>query len=211
MLVEPRKSCQAGAFFSKSVWDRLDADGHSDAEELVVRATIVKASGRLAVDLSGSSRQARTCINAGPLDSKTAVGAALKILFDRESPFTSGTLRHVDVVVPPGTVLSAMPPDGAIMLYWEVTQALLCGILRELGKAVGELSVGGDYGAMGVHNAHGFRADGTPWANIATAGGEHGPWGADKDHDGILAVLHEATLLLLQAWKRRVQVWCASR
>jgi N-methylhydantoinase B len=164
--------------------DYIDADGAGDDEELTVRAKVVKAHGRVEVDLSGSSRQARTCINAGPLDAKTAIGAVFKILFDRSSPFTSGAYRHIDVVVPPGTVLSAMPPDGAIMLYWEVTQTLLCAMLRELGRAMGDVSVGGDYGAMSVHNAHGVRPDGTPWSNVVICGGEHGPWGADKDHDG---------------------------
>lgn len=164
--------------------ESLDADGAGDDEALTVRVQVTKAQGRVEVDLSGSSRQARTCINAGPLDTKTAVGAVFKILFDRETPFTSGAYRDIDVVVPPGTVLSAMPPDGAIMLYWEVTQALLGAMLRELGKALGDHAIGGDYGAMGVHNANGMRANGAPWSSIATCGGEHGPWGADKDHDG---------------------------
>jgi len=125
---------------------------------------------KIEVDLSGSSRQARTCINAGPLDTKTAIVAAFKILFDRTTPYTSGANRHIDVVVPPGTVLSAMPPDGAIMLYWEVTQALLTAVMRELGKALGDRAVGGDYGAMGVHNAHGTTASGEPWSSIVTCG-----------------------------------------
>jgi N-methylhydantoinase B len=164
--------------------EQMDADGAGDDERIVVRARIKKAQGRVEVDLSGSSRQARTCINAGPLDAKTAIGAAFKLLFDRTTPFTSGAYRDIDIVVPPGTVLSAMPPDGAIMLYWEVTQTLLSAVLRELGRALGEDAFGGDYGSLGVHNAHGLRADGTAWANVATCGGEHGPWGADKHHDG---------------------------
>ncbi|MCZ6665738.1 MAG: hydantoinase B/oxoprolinase family protein [Gammaproteobacteria bacterium] len=162
----------------------LDADGAGDDEEIVVCAKITKLGSRVEVDLSGSSRQARTCINAGPLDAKTAIGAAFKLLFDRETPFTSGAYRDIDIVVPPGTILSAMPPDGAIMLYWEVTQALLTAVLRELGAALGEDAFGGDYGSIAVHNAHGLRADGTAWTNVATCGGEHGPWGADKNHDG---------------------------
>ena len=164
--------------------EQLDADGAGDDEEIVVCAKITKLGGRVEVDLSGSSRQARTCINAGPLDAKTAIGAAFKLLFDRETPFTSGAYRDIDIVVPPGTILSAMPPDGAIMLYWEVTQALLTAVLRELGAALGEDAFGGDYGSIAVHNAHGLRADGTAWTNVATCGGEHGPWGADKNHDG---------------------------
>ncbi|MGE0487034.1 MAG: hydantoinase B/oxoprolinase family protein [Gammaproteobacteria bacterium] len=161
----------------------LDADGAGDDEPLVVRGTLYKRGRRVELDCSGSSRQARTCINAGALDAKTAVGVALKFLVDRETPFTSGSYRPIDVVVPPGTLVSAMPPDGAIMIYWEVTQALLSGILREVGRAIGDEAFGGDMGGISVHNAHGMNDDGTPWANIGLVGGEHGPWGADRHHD----------------------------
>ena len=58
------------------------------------------------------------------------------------------------------------------MLYWEVTQALLTAVLRELGAALGEDAFGGDYGSIAVHNAHGLRADGTAWTNVATCGGD---------------------------------------
>jgi N-methylhydantoinase B len=162
----------------------IDADGAGDDEPITVRATIVKRGGRVEVDCSGSSRQARTCINAGPLDTKTAVGAAFKLLLDRETPFSSGAYRPIDIVVPPGTVLSAMPPDGAIMLYWEISQALLTAINRSLSDVLGNDAFGGDYGSVAVHNAHGVNLDGTPWQNIAIVGGEHGPWGADQYHDG---------------------------
>ena len=162
----------------------IDADGAGDDEPIMVRATIHKRGSRVEVDLSGSSRQARTCINAGPLDAKTAVAAAFKLLLDRHTPFSSGAYRPIDIVVPPGTVMSAMPPSGAIMLYWEVSQALLTALLREIGEMLGADAFGGDYGTVCVHNAHGVRADGTAWQNIGIVGGEHGPWGADKHHDG---------------------------
>jgi N-methylhydantoinase B len=162
----------------------IDADGVGDDEEIVVRATINKRGSRVEVDLSGSSRQARTCINAGPLDVKTAVAACFKLLLDRHTPFSSGAYRPIDIVVPPGTIASAMPPAGAIMIYWEVTTALLNAMLRELGGVLGAQAFGGDYGVVCVHNAHGVYPDGRPWQNIGIVGAEHGPWGADKDHDG---------------------------
>ena len=43
---------------------------------------ITKRGGRAEVDFSGTSRQARTCINATALDAKTTVGVAFKYLFD---------------------------------------------------------------------------------------------------------------------------------
>jgi N-methylhydantoinase B len=162
----------------------IDADGAGDDEPIMVRATIRKHSGRVEVDLSGSSRQARTCINCGPLDVKTAVGAAFKLLADRETPFSSGAYRPIDIVLPPGTVASAMPPDGAIMLYWEISQPLLTAMLRVLGEVLGADAFGGDFGSLVVHNGHGLRADGTPWQNIGMVGADHGAWGADQHHDG---------------------------
>lgn len=190
-----RYCCDAAAEAMSDAIDRLpdgtyraeepiDADGAGDDEPIMVRATIRKQRGRVEVDLSGSSRQARTCINAGPLDAKTAVGAAFKLLVDRHTPFSSGAYRPIDIVVPPGTLMSALPPDGAIMLYWEVSQALLTALARELGAVLGADAFGGDYGCVVVHNAHGVRADGIPWQNIGLVGGEHGPWGADQHHDG---------------------------
>ncbi|MGE0483852.1 MAG: hydantoinase B/oxoprolinase family protein [Gammaproteobacteria bacterium] len=164
--------------------ESLDADGAGDDEAIVARARIVKRGGRVEVDVSGSSRQARTCINAGPLDTKTAVGAAFKLLVDRDTPFSSGAYRPIDIVMPPGTLLSATPPDGAIMLYWEATQTLLSAILRALEPALGADAFGGDFGSLSVHNAHGLTADGRPWQNVAICGGDHGPWGADRHHDG---------------------------
>ncbi|MBV9817389.1 MAG: hydantoinase B/oxoprolinase family protein [Solirubrobacterales bacterium] len=163
--------------------DRIDCDGVDDEEEFTVRVTIRKRGGRAEVDLSGSSRQARTSINAGWLDAKTAVGVAFKFLIDRETPFTSATFRDIDIVLPDGSLVSALPPDGAIFLYWESTMPLVNAILRALEDAVGERAVGGDYGSLSIHSASGATADGTPWATMAQCGGEHGPWGATSTGD----------------------------
>ncbi len=163
--------------------DTIDADGIDAEEQFTVAVRIVKRGERAEVDFSGTSRQARTCINAGWMDAKTAVGVALKFLVDPKSPFTSGAFRPVDVVLPPGTLVSAMPPDGAIMVYWESTQPVVHAIFRALADVLGEDAIGGDLGSGSMHNANGVRDDGTPWVSALHAGGEHGPWGATKHGD----------------------------
>ena len=105
--------------------DLIDCDAAGDDEEYRVRVTVRKRGGRAEVDFSGTSRQARTCINATPLDAKTTVGIAFKYLFDPEGWFTSGAMRAVDLVIPEGTVVSALPPDGAVFAYWEQSQVML--------------------------------------------------------------------------------------
>ncbi len=161
----------------------LDCDGVDDSREYHVRVAIVKKGRRIEVDLSGSSPQARSSINATVLDTKTAVGMALKFVIDPRSHFTSGTNRPVDIVLPPGTIVSATPPDGAVFLFWEGSTPVLLAIFRALATALGENAVGGDYGSLSLHNANGLRPSGVPWSTTAQCGGEHGPWGATKHGD----------------------------
>jgi N-methylhydantoinase B len=164
--------------------DMFDADGIDDSEGgYTIKVKITKRGHRVEVDLSGSSRQAPTTINAGWLDTKTAVGVAFKMLFDPRSPFTSAAYRDIDIVLPERSVANAYPPDGPIFLYWESSQTLLNAILRALDKPLGERAVGGDFGSLGIHNAHGALDDGTPWLSVAQVGGEHGPWGATREGD----------------------------
>ena len=164
--------------------DLIDCDGIDDSEQYVVRAAVTVRGSRAEVDLSGTSRQARTCINSGWLDTRMAVGVALKFLLDPRTPFTSGVYRDIDIVLPPATITCAMPPDGAIMLNFEVSEALLNAIFRALAEALGPGAIAGDLGSGMPHACNGLRPDGTVWATVGTCGGENGPWGATRDADG---------------------------
>ena len=163
--------------------DEFDADGIADDEMFRLKVKITKKGHRVEVDLSGSSRQARTCINAGWLDTKTSIGVAFKFLFDPRSPFTSGAYRDIDIVLPEASVANAYPPDGAVFLYWESSLTLLNAIFRALDKPLGKRAIGGDFGSLSIHNANGVLDDGTPWVSVAQCGGEHGPWGATAAGD----------------------------
>ncbi len=162
----------------------VDADGMDASIEYRVQVLIRKRDETVEVDLSGTSAQARTSINSGVLDAKTAVGVALTMLLDPEIPFTSGTWRNVDLVAPPGTMVTALPPEGPTMMFWETSGALIAAVFEALNPVLGLRGVGGDYGSTNTHNANGVRADGSPWTSATQAGGEHGPWGATRDGDG---------------------------
>jgi N-methylhydantoinase B len=162
----------------------IDCDGIDDTVEYRLKLVLRKAGTNIEADLSGTSPQARTSINCGILDTKTAIGVALKFLIDPLTSFTSGSFRNIDIVIPPGTFVSATPPDGAVFLYWESSMPVLLAVFRALEKALGENAIGGDYGSLSIHNANGVLEDGTPWVTTAQCGGEHGPWGATKYADG---------------------------
>ncbi|WP_037357285.1 hydantoinase B/oxoprolinase family protein [Amycolatopsis orientalis] len=162
----------------------IDADGKDDTLEFPVQVTIRKRGRHLEADLSGTSEQGRTSINAGVLDAKTAIGVALTLLLDPTTPFTSGTWRGVDVVVPEGTLLSAVPPDGPTMLFWEASAALGSAVFDALNPVLGEQAVAGDYGSTNNHTAHGSFPDGTRWTRAGQLGGGSGPRGATSTGDG---------------------------
>ncbi|MCM2252680.1 MAG: hydantoinase B/oxoprolinase family protein [Ramlibacter sp.] len=162
----------------------LDCDGIDDSEEYPVRCTIRKRGTRIEVDMSGTARQARTSINGTYLDTKTMVGIALKFLLDPDGAFTSGCYRPVDIVIPDGGILSALPPEGVVFAYGESTNALLTAMFQALAAPLGARAVGGDTGAPNLHSAHGLDGGSSPWVSIGVAGGENGPWGATSAGDG---------------------------
>jgi N-methylhydantoinase B len=164
--------------------ESVDADGIDASREYRIKLRIAKYGENIECDLSGTSAQARSSINCGVLDVKTSIGVALKMLIEQETPYSSGSYRNIDVVIPPGTICSAIPPDGAIFLYWESSIPVLAAVYRALEKALGPDAVGGDYGSLMIHNANGVSETGVPWVTAAQCGGEHGPWSGTKAGDG---------------------------
>ena len=121
--------------------DFIDCDAVDATVMYRVAVRVTKVGARAEVDLAGSSRQARTCINGAWPDVKSAVAIALKFLLDPMSPFTSAVTRPIDIVAPPGTVMTAMPPDGAVMLYWEALVPTVAAVCRALKFGIGREGV----------------------------------------------------------------------
>ena len=87
-------------------------------------------------------------------------------------------------MLPEGTVISALPPDGAVFAYYEQSQVMLSALLRAFAGCAGAGAIAGDRGGTDIHNAFGLRPDGTPWVSAAQCGGEVGPFGATRHGDG---------------------------
>ncbi|GAA2243943.1 hydantoinase B/oxoprolinase family protein [Herbiconiux moechotypicola] len=161
----------------------IDCDGIDDTESYPVHVAIRKRGSRVEVDFSGTHRQARTSVNATAWEVKTAVGVALKYNVDPRGRFNSGLFRSIDLVIPEGSVVSALPPDGAVFLYFEQSQVILATVLMALEKALGERAIAGDRAGTNLHTAFGAHPDGTPWVSAMQCGGEIGPFGANRHGD----------------------------
>jgi len=164
--------------------DGMDPDGVDESREYKLKLKLAKYGDNIEIDLSGTSEQARSSINCGPLDVKAAVGVALKMLIEQKGPVSSGCFRNIDIIIPPGTFCSAAPPNAPVFMYWESSVTVLIAIYKALAKALGEDAIGGDYGSLMLHNANGITKAGAPWLTVGNCGGEHGPWGGTKCGDG---------------------------
>ena len=189
-----RYSCDAAAeqmalglaAFPDGDWEAehgADSDGVDDSESYPVHVHVRKRGERIEVDFSGTHRQARSSINATAWEVKLAVGVAMKYHIDPLGRFNSGLFRNIDVVLPEGTVISALPPDGAVFLYFEQSQIILATLLMALEEALGPNALAGDRGQTNLHTAFGAWPDGRPWAAIMVCGGEIGPYGANRFGD----------------------------
>ena len=80
--------------------------------------------------------------------------------------------------------MSALPPDGAVFLYYEQNQAMMAALLPRVRP-------GARPGCAGrrprrhrdPHWRSALTPDGTPWVSVAQCGGEIGPFGANAYGD----------------------------
>ena len=87
---------------------------------------------------SGAARApTRTAVNGAWPDIKTALSYALKSLLDPPTPVTSGTLRNVDIVVPPNALFNVGPPMPC-QLYFLVVYTMVHAVYRALNPVLGE-------------------------------------------------------------------------
>jgi len=161
--------------------DGLDSDGLDDGPYRV-RCRIEKRGETVEVDFSGSTRQAATSINCSAYDTANGVYTALKVLFDPANPNNSGAYRSVDVVIPEGTFLSALPPAPTTM-YFDAAEAVFNAVVKALLPGVGEHGFGGHFGTnMGL--LYSGPVEGSPERIYVAPFFCLGPFGASRDGDG---------------------------
>jgi N-methylhydantoinase B len=163
--------------------ETIDGDGLPDSDEYVIRVRLIKRGGHAEFDFSGSSPSTRSALNCTWADAKTAIAIALKFLIDPTTPFTSGALRDVDVLIPPGSIVNALPPT-CCMFYWEPIYGIIYAIFRALNPVLGDRAIAPDAWGSIIHHAHGVTPDGQPW--YSHAGGSitpTNPWGATRQGD----------------------------
>jgi len=158
----------------------LDDDGISN-EAIPLKLKVIIAGDRMTVDFSEFPPQTKGPMNSGAAVGPNVAKLAFKAAIVPEGPPNDGVFRPVDVILPPGTILSAV--DNAAMSLWTVSiKTIVDVILRALSQAVPDRIPAAHHGSMGVYTFNGVnRETGKPYrlGDIVLGG-----WGAQPDSDG---------------------------
>jgi N-methylhydantoinase B len=158
----------------------LDGDGESDAP-LSIAIKVIVMGDEITLDYSGMPPQVAGCINAGYFGGgRTTARVAFKYLIAPDEPANEGLFRPLELILPPGTLLSA-DPTAPMGNYNRSFPTVIDAVIRAFEHALPERVTGGHFGHFAVLRFIGRRSDGSRFDCID---GGWGGWGAGLNHDG---------------------------
>ncbi|MFD1715442.1 hydantoinase B/oxoprolinase family protein [Amnibacterium flavum] len=166
----------------------MDDDGVRVGQRVPIDVTVRIEGDRFIVDLSRMSPQVPGYYNSGEAAGLSAVHVAFKALTSpTEGPVNAGSFRPAEVILPPGTVVSAQRP--AAMRWWMTyPMTLVDCIFRALAPAVPNLAIAGHHADIGVATAFGEDSE-TGRLFVFVHAAQGGGWGARRDADGESATI----------------------
>jgi len=166
------------------VEDFLDDDGVTDAPQRI--AVIIRIRGEAAeVDFTGSAQQCGGSVNAVAAITQSAVFYVFRCLLEEQVPATSGLMRPIRVIAPPGTIVNALPPAAVAGGNVETSQRIVDVLLRALSQAIPAHIPAASQGTMNnlAFGGSDPRRGGEPFAYYETvAGGTGGGPGHPGNH-----------------------------
>ncbi len=165
---------------------QMDDDGVDLERPIPIKVKVVVCGERMTVDLSGVSTQV-----AGFYNSNAGVACAQVafkcIALPHDYPMNDGGCRQLEVIVPPGTVVSAVHP-APYRVWMTYPMTVVDTIFKALAPAIPERVAAGHHADLNVANVNGIHPrDGRLWIYLAGLIG--GGWGAKSDEDGMSATI----------------------
>lgn len=160
--------------------DVIEEDGLGDGP-FTIKVKVTVAGERMIADFTGTSAQARGPINTSFAGLITAARCAFKAVTDPDIPANGGCFRALDVICPPGTILSAQSP-APVSVYYESMIAAIEVMWRALMPHMPDRLPVGHTRSVGATFISGIH----PRTGELFVMGEPllGGWGASIDADG---------------------------
>ena len=166
----------------------MDDDGVDIGKRIPIRVRVTIAGERMTVDLSEVSKQVRGFYNSGPTTGYGASQVAYKCLTSpTDYPINDGSFRSLEVINPPGRVVSAVRP-APLRLWMTIPMTVVDTIFKALAPAIPDRVVAGHFADLGIAQMFGYVPDEGRMI-ITSSGPIGGGWGAKSTEDGVSATV----------------------
>ncbi len=170
----------------------MDDDAVAIGRRIPVRVRVEVREDTMTIDLSGVGSQVAGYFNSGPTAGRSAAQVAFKFLTTPLLlPINDGSFRPVNIVLPPGRVISATKP--AAMRWWmTIPQTVVDTIFKAVAPACPERVLAGSHDDLCAGGTYGYIDPRTGNLSIGSGAGvglAGGGWGAKFDEDGMSATV----------------------
>ncbi|MEA2270769.1 MAG: N-methylhydantoinase [Solirubrobacteraceae bacterium] len=169
--------------------DAIDDDGVTPEEHLV-KATLRKRGDRMELDLSGSARQSVGNANGQSSDVASGGHIAIKSMILPDVDTNAGLFRPIDMVLPEGSIVHALPPAANTQGHLLPTCKLSTAVQQALADARPDMAVGESYDDIPTVAFAGLDTRGAQPAPFVCFQVPFGPFGGTATHDGLSYSLH---------------------
>jgi N-methylhydantoinase B len=166
----------------------MDDDGVDIGKPVPIKVRVVKRADQMTIDLSEVSAQVRGFYNSGATTGYSCAQVAYKCLTSpTDYPINEGSFRSLKVVLPPGTVVSAVKP--AAMRWWMTfPMTVVDTVFKAMEQAVPDRTIGAHHADLCVALINGLSPkDGRFF--LAGIGPLGGGFGAKMTEDGVSATV----------------------
>jgi N-methylhydantoinase B len=166
----------------------MDDDGVALGKRIPIRVKVEVSGDRMKVDLSEVSKQVTGFYNSGETAGRSSCQVAFKCLTSSlDLPINDGQFRALDIVLPPGRVVSAQKPS-AMRMWMTFPMTVVDTIFKALAPAIPDHVIAGHHADLVLGRVNGRRPSDNSFY-IYLGGLIGGGWGAKHDSDGVNATV----------------------
>ncbi len=162
----------------------MDDDGIDIGKDIPIRVKVIVEGDEMTVDLSEVSNQVRGFYNSGITTGYACAQVAYKCLTSpTDYPINDGSFRSLNVVIPPGRVISAVRP--APMRWWMTfPMTVVDTVFKSLTPAIPDRVIAGHHADLILASMYGISPKDKRLV-IASISHVGGGWGAKMTEDGV--------------------------
>jgi N-methylhydantoinase B len=162
----------------------MDDDGVDVGQRIPIAVKVTVADDRMVIDLTDVAGQVKGFYNSGETAGRSCAQVAYKCLTSAlELPINDGCFRPLEIILPPGRVVSAVKPAP---MRWRMTfpMTIVDTIFKALAPAIPNKVIAGHHADLVIASIHG-RRPGNGELFLYMGGLIGGGWGAKLGEDGV--------------------------